>query len=131
MRLDFPASWTREERISAARVSRQEGLYFNIYLDGKLVEYPFRMIQAKGNADFENRDDPFLSTPRVYSESTIPPSEWENIQTITFEPATNWPTEMYVVEVGSEKLLQPVTQLEPGVDVFQSADENVSYVAQG
>ena len=131
MRLDFPASLTREERISAARVSRQEGLYFNIYLDGKLVEYPFRMIQAKGNADFENRDDPFLSTPRVYSESTIPPSEWENIQTITFEPATNWPTEMYVVEVGSEKLLQPVTQLEPGVDVFQSADENVSYVAQG
>ena len=117
LRLDLPADWTRAARVAAAQGGKHGGIHFNVYLDGKLVEYPFRMIQAKGNADFENKDDPFLSTPRVYSESTIPPSEWENIRTITIEPATNWPTERYVVEVGSEKLLQPVTQLEPGVDV--------------
>ena len=53
----------------------------------------------------------------LFVNSTISPSDWDSIKTLTFIPYTNWPAEMYVVEIGSEKIVQERTQMEPGAVV--------------
>jgi len=115
--LDLPESWTRAERIAAAQGGPNGGIDFIILIDGEEVSHPFLSIGSKSNASTSNKDDPFLTSPREFSNSSISPSQWDEIKTITFIPCTGWPGEASVVEVGSEEVVIEPTKLDPGAVV--------------
>ena len=117
LRLNLPESWTRAERVAAAQGGELGGLGFNLYLDGEPVRHLFGIVAFQGNANSEYKDDPFLTVPKVYKNSTLSPSDWDKVKTIAFEPYTNWPGKMYVTGIPSEKVVQPSVKMEPGVVV--------------
>ena len=128
LRMDLPESWTRAERIAAIQGGETGGIGFLVFLDGEEVRHPFLAIGSKGNADTENKDDPFLTSPITFSNSTLARSQWDTYKNITFVPYCNYPTEAFIVEVGSEKQVLAPTQLDPGVVVtMQVNKESTQY----
>lgn len=117
LNLDLPESWTRAERIAAAQGGPNGGIDFIILIDGEEASHPFLSIGSKSNAGTSNKDDPFLTSPREFSNSSISPSQWEEIKIITFIPCTGWPEEAFVVAVDSEQVVIEPTKLDPGAVV--------------
>lgn len=128
LRMDLPESWTRPERIAAIQGGETGGIGFAVFIDGEEVRHAFLAIGSKGNADTSNQDDPFLTSPITFSNSTLSRSQWDAVKTLTFLPYSNYPTEAFVVEVGSEKQVLAPTQLDPGVVVtMQVNKESTQY----
>ena len=113
LRMDLPESWSRAERVAAIQGSETGGIGFIVLIDGQEIRHAFLSIGTKYNADTENKDDPFLTSPITFSNSSLSRSQWDSYRTITFLPCCNYPTEAYVVAVGSEKQILPPTRLGP------------------
>lgn len=128
LRLDLPESWTRAERIAAIQGGEMGGIDFIILIDGEEIKHPFLSIGSKSNADTTNKDDPFLTSPREFSNSTLSRSQWDAVKNITFIPCINWPTEVSVVEVGSERQILAPTRFDPDLVVtMQVNKESTQY----
>ncbi len=114
MHMTLPEEWKRAERIAAAQGGSSEGIGFLFLLDG--VETPglFGGCSFKGNAEHENRGDPFTDAWRVYESSTIPPSEWREAGTLTIIPYTAYPTTVVKRNSKTGEVVEQVT-LDPGV----------------
>ena len=128
LRMDLPQSWTRAERIAAIQGGEMGGIGFAVFIDGEEMRHPFLSIGSKSNAETENANDPFLTSPIEFSNSTLSRSQWDAVKTITFLPYCNYPTAASVVAVGSEQQVLAPTQLDPGVVVtMQVNKESTQY----
>ena len=114
LRMDVPESWTRAERVAAIQGGETGGIGFAVFIDGQEIRHAFLSVGSKYNADTENKDDPFLTSPITFKNSSLSRSQWDAYKTISFVPYCNYPTEVYVVAVGSEKQIIPPTKLDPG-----------------
>ena len=123
LRLDLPEGWTRAERIAAIQGGKMGGIDFVVLIDGEEVQHPFLSIGCKDNAYTLNKDDPFLTSPRTFSNSTLSRSQWDSVKTITFIPCCNYPTEASVVEVGSERTVLAPTRLDADVVVTMHVNQ--------
>lgn len=117
LRMDLPESWTRAERIAAIQGGEMGGIGFAVFIDGQEIRHAFLSIGMKSNAETENANDPFLTSPIEFSNSTLSRSQWDAVKTITFLPYCNYPAVASVVAVGSEKQVLAPTRLDPGVVV--------------
>lgn len=122
LRLDLPESWTREERIAAVQGGETGGLDFIVLIDGQEIRHAFLSIASKGNADTDNKDDPFLTSPREFSNSTLSRSQWDAVKTITFVPCTGWPTELILEDLKNDRSELDRIRLDPGVVVTEQPE---------
>ena len=122
LQLNLPESWTRTERIAAAQGGESGGLDFVILVDGVEIRHAFLSIGSKANADIENKDDPFLTSPRVFSNSTLSRSQWDAVKTITFIPCLGWPSELVLEDLQNNRTELNRIRLDPGVTVTEQID---------
>lgn len=122
LRLDLPESWSRTERIAAIQGGESGGLNFIVLIDGKEIRHAFLSIGSKGNAASDNKDDPFLTSLREFSNSTLSRSQWDEAKTITFIPCTGWPTELILEDLQKNREELNRILLEPGVTVIEQID---------
>ena len=129
LRMDLPESWTRAERIAAIQGGETGGIGFAVFIDGEEARHPFLSVGSKDNASTSNQDDPFLTSPITFSNSTLSRSQWDGVKTITFLPYCNSPDKASVVEVGSERTVLAPTQLDPGVVVTMRVNQESTQYA--
>lgn len=122
LRLDLPERWTRAERIAAVQGGETGGLDFIVLIDGQEIRHAFLSIASKGNADTDNKDDPFLTSPREFSNSTLSRSQWDAVKTITFVPCTGWPTELILEDLKNDRSELDRIRLDPGVVVTEQPE---------
>lgn len=122
LQMDLPEQWSRAERIAAIQGGESGGLAFAILIDGQEIQHAFLSISSKGNADTDNKDDPFLTSKIVFSNSTFSRSQWDAVKTISFVPYTGWPTELILEDLRNNRQEINRVKLEPGVVVTEQID---------
>ncbi|MEA4870896.1 hypothetical protein SDC9_69949 [bioreactor metagenome] len=129
LRMDVPERWTRAERIAAIQGGETRGIGLAIYIDGQEIRHAFLSISAKYNADTDNKDDPFLTSPITFTNSTLSRSQWDSYQTISFVPYCVYPTQISGAESNGAQPTIPPTKIEPGtvITLPGSGEENTRY----
>ena len=122
LQMDLPERWSREERIAAIQGGESGGLAFTILIDGQEIQHAFLSISSRGNAGTENKDDPFLTSKIVFSNSTLSRSQWDALKTISFVPYTGWPTELILEDLLHDRQELSRVKLDPGVVVTEEVD---------
>lgn len=122
LQMDLPQEWSRAERIAAIQGGESGGLAFAILIDGQEIQHAFLSISSKGNADTDNKEDPFLTSKIVFSNSTLSRSQWDAVKTISFVPYTGWPTELILEDLQNNRQEIKRVKLEPGVIVTEQID---------
>ena len=122
LRMDLPQAWSRPERLAAIQGGENGGIAFAIQIDGEQIQHAFLSISAKINADTDNKDDPFLTSQIVFSNSTLSRSQWDAVKTISFIPVTGWPTELILEDLLHDRQELERIKLDPGVVVTEQAD---------
>ena len=129
LRMDVPERWSRAERVAAIQGGEGGGIGLAIYIDGQEIRHAFLSISSKYNADTDNKDDPFLTAPIVFSNSTLSRSQWDAYKTISFVPYCDYPTLVSGAEsIGGQPTIPP-TKIEPGtvITMSGSGEENTRY----
>ena len=129
LRMDVPERWSRAERVAAIQGGETGGIGLAIYIDGQEIRHAFLSISSKYNADTDNKDDPFLTAPIVFSNSTLSRSQWDSYKTISFVPYCDYPTLVSGAEsIGGQPTIPP-TKIEPGtvITMSGSGEENTRY----
>ena len=122
LQMDLPERWSRAERIAAIQGGESGGLAFVILIDGQEIQHAFLSISSKGNAETENKDDPFLTSKIVFSNSTLSRSQWDAVKSISFIPYTGWPTELILEDLRNNRQEISRVKLEPGVVITEQVD---------
>ena len=122
LQMDLPEEWSRAERIAAIQGGECGGIAFAILIDGQEIQHAFLSISSKGNAEAENKDDPFLTSKIVFFNSSLSRSQWDAVKTISFVPYTGWPTELILEDLQNNRQEINRVKLEPGVIVTEQID---------
>ena len=93
----LPASWTRVERAGGE-------FGFHFLIDGKAIEeHAPQLFGVTGPEGTDYFEDDFLEFDYVFFESTLPPSQWAAMKTLTIIPTTGYWWEMSL-SAGNESL---------------------------
>jgi len=88
LHVSLPASWTREERSGGE-------FEFRFQFDGKEIgEYTSSLFSVYGPEGQDYYTDDFLEFDYVFFESTLSPSQWATMKTLTIIPTTGYWWEM-------------------------------------